>query len=45
MRKTKRNDEIYPDPYEDMLRLEKLDPYESIIKLNQRVKRKNEHIE
>ena len=31
MRKTKK---INPEPYEDMLRLEKLDPYEAQIKSN-----------
>ncbi len=30
MRKTKNN----PDPYEDRIRLEKLDPYEALIKSN-----------
>ena len=31
MRKTKKNN---PEPYEDMLRLENLDPYEAQIKSN-----------
>ena len=34
MKKTKKNNFSDPDPYEDMLRLEKLDPYEALIKLN-----------
>ena len=32
MRKTKRSNKNNPEPYEDMLRLEKLDPYEAQIK-------------
>ncbi len=32
MKKTKKNNFSDPDPYEDMLRLEKLDPYEALIK-------------
>ncbi len=34
MRETKRSHENNPEPYEDMLRLENLDPYEAQIKLN-----------
>ena len=34
MRKTKNNHESSPDPYEDMIRSEQLDPYEALIKLN-----------
>ena len=34
MRKIKRNSKSDPDPYEDSLRLKKLDPYEALIKLN-----------
>ena len=34
MRKTKKNHTSSPDPYEDMIRLEELDPYESQIKSN-----------
>ena len=34
MRKTKKNYQSSPDPYEDMIRLMKLDPYEGLIKLN-----------
>ena len=36
MKKTKRN----PDPYEDQIRSEKLDPYEALIKLNDWSKKK-----
>tara|TARA_Y100001968_G_C19194154_1_gene636681 strand:+ start:567 stop:704 length:138 start_codon:yes stop_codon:yes gene_type:complete len=32
MKKTKINNQDIFDPYEDMLRLEKLDPYEALIK-------------
>ena len=32
MKKDKRNNNLYPEPYEDMLRLQKLDPYEALIK-------------
>ena len=34
MRKTKRKIKVNPDPYEDIVRLEKLDPYEALIKPN-----------
>ena len=34
MKKSKRNDESPPDLYEDIISLEKLDPYEAIIKSN-----------
>ena len=32
MRKTKKKPESNPEPYEDMIRLKKLDPYEALIK-------------
>ena len=32
MRQTKKNHKSNPDPYEDMIRSEKLDPYEALIK-------------
>ncbi len=32
MRKTNKNQKSSPDPYEDMIRLEQLDPYEGLIK-------------
>tara|TARA_B100000579_G_C22156792_1_gene543416 strand:+ start:382 stop:513 length:132 start_codon:yes stop_codon:yes gene_type:complete len=34
MRKTKKNQKSNPDPYEDMISLERLDPYEALIKSN-----------
>ena len=34
MKKTKKNHQSSPDPYEDMIRLEQLDPYEALIKSN-----------
>ena len=34
MRKNKKNNKNSPDPYEDTLRLHKLNPYEALIKLN-----------
>ena len=40
MRKVKSNCNSNPDAYEDSLRLEKLDPYESQIKLNVTNKKK-----
>ena len=42
MRKTKKSN---PDPYEDMLRIEKLDSYESQIKSNFSLKQNNKLIE
>ena len=41
MRKTKKNLQGSPDPYEDMIRLNKLDPYEGLIKLNNLQKENN----
>ena len=41
MRKTKKNYKINPDPYEDMIRSEQLDPYEALIKLNYCLKKSN----
>ncbi len=32
MKKTKKNDKICPDPYEDVIIFEKLDPYEALIR-------------
>ena len=43
MRKTRENQKSNPDPYEDMVRIEKLDPYEKLIKLPV-FKRKNKSI-
>ena len=45
MRKTKKNDKGNPDPYEDIVRLEKLDPYEALIKSNVFFKENNKSIE
>ena len=42
MRKSKKTN---PEPYEDMVRLEKLDPYEAQIKSNNFLKRNNKSIE
>ncbi len=39
MRKTKKNYQTNPDPYEDIIRLEKLHPYEALIKLNNYIKK------
>ena len=44
MRKPRKNQKISPDPYEDMIRLEKLDPYESLIKLNSCQQKNNKSI-
>ena len=41
MRKTKKNYKTNPDPYEDMIRSEQLDPYEAQIKLNYCLKKSN----
>ena len=38
MRKTKKNLQGIPDPYEDMIRSSKLDPYEGLIKSNNLLK-------
>ena len=39
MKKNKKNNNTSPDPYEDMLRLERLDPYEALIKSNNSLKK------
>ena len=41
MKKNKKNNQSTPDPYEDMIRLEKLDPYEALIKSNYFLKKKS----
>tara|TARA_B100000965_G_C19081424_1_gene536490 strand:+ start:168 stop:296 length:129 start_codon:yes stop_codon:yes gene_type:complete len=41
MRKTKNKDKGNPDPYEDMIRLKQLDPYEALIKSNKFLKNNN----
>jgi len=40
MRKTKKNHKSYPEPYEDIIRLYKLDPYEALIQSNNFLKKK-----
>jgi hypothetical protein len=44
MRKIKRSNKSSPEPYEDMLRVEKLDPYEAQIKLNVLPRQDNKHL-
>ena len=39
MTKTTKNPQSIPDPYEDVIRLEKLDPYEALIKSNNFLKK------
>jgi hypothetical protein len=41
MRKTRKNNQSSPDPYEDIIRLKKLDPYEGLIKSNDFLKENN----
>jgi len=41
MRKNKKNNNIIPDPYEDMIRLKKLDPYEALIRINNLLEKQN----
>ena len=41
MRKTKKNHQSSPDIYEDMIKLEQLDPYEALIKSNNFLKKNN----
>jgi len=46
MKKTKRHKKINPlDPYEDFVKLEKLDAYEAQIKLNSFLKKNKNSIE
>ncbi len=45
MRKTKKNQKSDPDPYEDMIRSEKLDPYEALIKSNVFLKENNKSMQ
>ena len=40
MRKTQKKYQSSPDPYEDMIRLDQLDPYEAQIKSNIFLKKK-----
>ena len=44
MKKSNTNERKYPDPYEDIVRLEKLDPYETLIKSNLFLKQKDKSI-
>ena len=44
MKNSKRKFNSYSDPYEDLLRAEKLDPYEALIKLNSLLKQNNKSI-
>ena len=41
MKKTKKKHQGSPEPYEDAIRLEKLDPYEALIELNNSFKKKS----
>ena len=45
MRKKKRYKQSNPDLYEDCLRIEELDPYEALIKLNLPLKQNNKSLE
>ncbi len=45
MKKLKRNNKSNPDPYEDVLRSEKLDPYESLIKSVEILRQNKEYFE
>jgi len=44
MKKTTKNNELNPDPYEDVIRLEELDPYEALIKIKTLNKKTNKYI-
>ena len=41
MRRTKKNHKSNPDPYEDIIRSERLDPYEALIKSKTLLKKIN----
>ena len=45
MREINRNHKSNPEPYEDLIRLEQLDPYEALIKLNNFLKQNNKSTE
>ena len=45
MRRAKKKYESSPEPYEDIVRLENLDPYEALIKLKVDTKQKNKYVE
>ena len=44
MKKTKKNQQSSPDPYEDMIRLDQLDPYEALIKSNNFLKKNHKKL-
>ena len=44
MKRTKKNNKSNPDPYEGMLKLEKIDPYESLINSSLFHKKNNKSI-
>ena len=45
MKKPQKNNNINLDPYEDVIKFEKLDPYESLIRLNLLLKKNSKCIE
>ncbi len=45
MKKIKRDNKNNPEPYEDAVKFEQLDPYESLIKSNFFSKSKNKYVE
>ena len=45
MKKTKKDHQSSPDPYEDVIRLEQLDPYEALIKSNNFLKKNHKQIQ
>lgn len=45
MRKNKKYYQSIPDPYEDMIRIKKLDPYRGLIKSNNFQKENNKSIQ
>ena len=44
MKKSKINNQIIPDPYEDIVRSKKLDAYEALIKSNELHRKNNKAI-
>jgi hypothetical protein len=45
MKETKKNYQTNPDPYEDIVKLEELDPYEALIKSTNLLKKKKTSFE
>ena len=45
MKKTKRNNKSNPDPYEDVVRRDKLDPYEALLNSNNALRQSNNSFE